>query len=508
MAFVPSTHPEPMHPLDHPTYRQALALLERDRPEDAAELLTEVLADHPGNPAVHLQRGKARGMIGDLVGASEDFGQAIAVDAAEVAYEALYRRGLLRTEQLALADAIADLGWAIAMRPDRMGPYHHRGWARFLDGDLQGAVEDFSEVLRRRSDQVPTWFLRGRVRLEQEDFDGAMADFLVALVMEPDHPEAAFQFQLAAELSKRHERRLADQPDEESPHDWAGHMARAELRRRAGDWVGAIADYFGALRHKINCPQARMGVAIAREALEHESRARVAAERIEQVPGDTAAFVRRADALRRLGKPEDACAVLLAARRVDPRDPEVHAELGITLACWLRDPAGALPHLDEALRHEPNHVEARRHRALARRELGRNPEAIADFDMLEVLIPGDRTLHLNRGLTHEAEGDWEAAERDYGLGLRVTPDHDGLLWKRACARLALGRYPEARVDLERALALRPELAGALAGDAPGGPRADLEAALSAYARHRPDAVADHWAEVSALLVGRRPPLAS
>lgn len=508
MASVPFIDPEPMHPLDHPTYRQALTLLERDRPEDAAELFTDVLAEFPGHPAVHLQRGKARGMVGDLVGAAEDFGRAIAVDAGEVAYEALFRRGLVRTEQLALADAQADFGWAIAMRPDRMGPYHHRGWARFLDGDLQGAVEDFSEVLRRRSDQVQTWFLRGRVRLDQEDFDGAMADFLVALVMEPDHPEAAFQFQLAAELSARHERRLAEASDDpEAPHDWAGHMARAELRRRAGDWVGAIADYFGALRHRINCPQARLGVAIAREALEHESRARVAAERIEQVPGDTAAFVRRADALRRLGKPEDACAVLLAARRVDPSDPEVHAEIGITLACWLRDPAGALPHLDEALRREPNHVEARRHRALARRELGRQAEAVADFDMLEVLIPGDRTLHLNRGLAHEALGDWEAAERDYGLGLRVTPDHDGLLWKRACARLALGRYGDAKQDLERALTLRPALASALAGDA-GGPRADLEAALAAYARHRPDAVADQWAQVSALLVGHRPPLAS
>lgn len=497
-----------MHPLDHPTYRQGLSLLERDRPEDAAELFTDVLAAFPGHPAVHLARGKARGMVGDLVGAAEDFGAAIAADPGEMGYEALFRRGLVRTEQLALQDAIADLGLAIARRPDRMGPYHHRGWARYLDGDLQGAIEDYSEVLKRRSDQVQTWFLRGRVRLDQEDFDGAMADFLVALVMEPDHPEAAFQFQLAAELAARHERRPADATDDpEAPRDWAGHMARAELRRRAGDWVGAMADYFGALRHRINCPQARMGVAIAREALEHESRARVAAERIEQVPGDTAAFVRRADALRRLGKPEEACAVLLQARRVDASDPEVHAELGITLACWLRDPAGALPHLDEALRQEPNHVEARRHRALARRELGRAAEAIADFDMLEVLIPGDRTLHLNRGLTHEAAGDWEAAERDYGLGLRVTPDHDGLLWKRACARLALGRYAEAREDLERAMALRPELADALAGDG-GGARADLEAALAAYVRQRPDAVADQWAEVRALLVGYRPPLAS
>ena len=349
---------------------------------------------------------------------------------------------------------------------------------------------------------MPSWYLRGRARLDQEDFDGAMADFLVTLIMEADHPDAAFQFQLAAEVAARHERRAPEAAsDPEAPADWAGHMARAEARRLGFDWVGAIADYYAALRHRINCPQARLGIAMAREALQHEASARVAAERIEQVPGDTRAFVRRADALRRLGKPEEACAVLLAARRVDPADPEPHAELGLTLACWLGDPNGALPHFDEALRREPNHVEARRHRALARCQLGRHGEAVADFDMLEALIPGDRTLHLNRGLAHEALGDYEAAERDFGLGLRVTPGHDGLFWKRACARLAQGRYDEARQDFETALALRPELASQLAGgqDGPGSPRADLDAALGAYFRLRPDAVADQVAEVRAMM---------
>jgi len=500
-----------MLPPDHPAYRQALICLERDRPEDALELLTEALEAHPGNACAHLQRGKALGALGDLVGAAEDYAAAIATGDLETAYEARFRRGLVFTEQLLLAEAGQDLGYAIALRPDRMGPHHHRGWARFLAGDLQGAVEDYTEVLRKRADHVATWFLRGRARLDQEDFDGAMADFLVALVLEPDHPEASFHFQLASEVASRHERRAPEPGDDDDrPADWAAFMARAEARRAASDHVGAIADFYGALRHRIHCPQARMGVALAREALKHEASARVAAERIGQVPNDTRAFVRRADALRRLGKPEEACAVLLTARRVDPRDPDVHAELGITLACWLSDPAGALPHLDEALRLEPNHVEARRHRALVRRELGRLKEAIADFDMLEHLIPGDRTLHLNRGSAHEQAGDWEAAERDFSLGLRVVQDHEGLLWKRACARLALGRYAEARADLERAFTLRPDLARQLAGEgqAAGTPRADLERAIGAFSRLRPDAIADQAADLRALLAFVHPPLAS
>lgn len=499
-----------MLPPDHPAFRQALVCLERDRPEDACELLTEALEAYPGDAVAHLQRGKARGAVGDLVGAIEDYAMAIGAGDAETAYEARFRRGLIYTEQLVLPDACADLAAAIALRPDRMGPHHHRGWARYLANDLQGAVEDYTEVLRKRADHVTTWYLRGRARLDQEDFDGAMADFLVALVLAPDHPEAAFHFQLASEVASRHERARPEAESDELPDGWAAFMARAEARRAAGDQVGAIADFYGALRHRIHCPQARMGIALSREALQHEAQARVAAERIGQVPGDTRAFVRRADALRRLGKPEEACAVLLSARRVDPRDPEVHAELGITLACWLADPAGALPHLDEALRVEPNHVEARRHRALVRRDLGRLGEAIADFDMLEHLIPGDRTLHLNRGSAHEAAGDWEAAERDFGLGLRVVPDHEGLLWKRACARLALGRYGEARVDLERAFTLRPELARALAGEgqATGSPRQDLERAIGAFHRLRPDVVADQAADLRALLALGRPPLAS
>ncbi|MEB3327826.1 MAG: tetratricopeptide repeat protein [Candidatus Sericytochromatia bacterium] len=486
---------------EHPLFRQGVTLLDRERHEDALELFTELLAVAGGDPVVHLHRGKARGALGDLVGAGEDYGVAIAAGAEEVAYEARLRRGLIRTEQLALEEAVADFSVAAASCARRLAPFHHRGWARYLLGDMQGAVEDYTEVLRRRPDHVATWFLRGRARLDQEDFDGAMADFLVALVLQPEHPEAGFQFQIAAEVAARRERE-PDEAGEEAPEDWAGFLARGEARRHAGEWLGAMADYFGALRHRINCPQARLGVALAREGLLQEASARVAAERLEQVPGDIRAFVRRADALRRLGRPEDACAVLLAARRVDPGDPEVHAELGLTLACWLGDPAGALPHFDEALRHEPNHIEARRHRAIARRGLGRVAEAIQDFDILEQLIPGDRTLYLNRGLAHEALGDWAGAERDYGLGLRVTPANERLLWKRACARLALGRQEEARADFERAIALQPALAALLADDAaPAGEahRADLAAALVAFARLRPEVVADQMAEFGPLL---------
>jgi tetratricopeptide (TPR) repeat protein len=489
----------------HPRFRQGLTCLERERYEDALEIFNELGEAYRGDPVLHLQRGKARGALGDLVGAADDYGVTIILGAGELLYEARLRRGLIRTEQLVLKDAIADFSAAAALSVKRLAPYHHRGWARYLEGDLQGAVEDYTEVLRRRPDHVSTWFLRGRARFDQEDFEGAMADFLVAMVLHPNHPEAGFQFQIAAEVAARHERvgnGGAQEDAAAAPVDWGGFMARAEARRQAADWQGAMADYFGALRHRISCPQARLGVALAREGLLQEASARVAGARMEQVPSDIRAFVRRADALRRLGRPEDACAVLLAARRVDPQDPEVHAELGLTLACWLGDVAGALPHFDEALRHEPNHIEARRYRALVRRELGRLAEAVQDFDMLEHLIPGDRTLYLNRGLAHEAAGNWLEAERDYSLGLRVVADHEGLLWKRACARLALGQADLAQEDFERAIELRPELAACLTSDSPatpsGEPRADLESALRAFARLRPEILADQMADFGTL----------
>ena len=137
-----------MPPLDHPVFRQAVVLLERDRPEDACELLGELIIELGGHAEVYLQRGKARGACGDLVGAAEDFAAAAEGADEETAYEARFRRGLVLTEQLSLRAAVGDFALAIALRPDRMGPYHHRAWARFLEGDLQGAVEDYTEVLR------------------------------------------------------------------------------------------------------------------------------------------------------------------------------------------------------------------------------------------------------------------------------------------------------------------------------------------------------------------------
>ncbi len=95
-------------------------------------------------------------------------------------------------------------------------------------------------------------------------------------------------------------------------------------------------------------------------------------------------------------------------------------------------------------------------RALAREELGRRRDALADFDDaigLKVL-PDDELSRawFDRGVTLDELGRTDEAIGDYSAALKLAPQFAPALNNRANAERRLGRLPEAKADYQAALA--------------------------------------------------------
>lgn len=430
---------------------RAEARAELEDLEGAIADFSRALDLRPDDEELFYDRAHARLAQGDLQGAIADYTRALELtDDRALAFGALSRRGMTHLRMLSLPEAIEDFTDALELRPSALPLYQYRGQARFIDRDHQGAIEDFTTALEGDPEFVPAWYERGRARLEQEDYEGAIDDFHVVLQLAPDHPEAEFQEALAKDL--RLQRDMHPEDDQEArPSDREGYLARAQARYEADDCLGAISDYYRALSFKLEDPHARFGLTMAKQKLQLQAEVRVAEAQLQENPRDLGAYLKRADALRRNGQVDEAVDTLIEARRIDPNQAEIHFELGLTVSCWIKEPEAALPHFNAALGIQPEHLEALRYRALAYRDLKRYDAAVRDFDQVEALAPADRTVHMNRGLVFELQGDHARAEQDYALGLRVAPENDWLFKKRGFARLAQRKLEGAIADFSASL---------------------------------------------------------
>ncbi len=84
------------------------------------------------------------------------------------------------------------------------------------------------------------------------------------------------------------------------------------------------------------------------------------------------------------------------ANRLRPGDPQILTNWG-NLRSDAGDPAGAIPLYDDALRIDPEFIEARYNRALALHRLGQLTEALAAFDALAKAAPNQAKIHGGRG---------------------------------------------------------------------------------------------------------------
>jgi len=163
----------------------------------------------------------------------------------------------------------------------------------------------------------------------------------------------------------------------------------AQVRRSLAERLASQGDWAGAFR--------------AADAL------------VEEHPGDTAARLLRAQALRHGGAPVEAEADLARVLLEDPSNPTAHEELALLCEGASRNEE-ALVHHREALRLAPESARAANNLGFALLARGRHADAVPILEKALRAHPADVRLRNNLGFAYAATGDFTRASRQFALG--------------------------------------------------------------------------------------------
>lgn len=121
------------------------------------------------------------------------------------------------------------------------------------------------------------------------------------------------------------------------------------------------------------------------------------------------------------GEPEKADGALSDAIVVLPRDPSIWIDRSVVRAS-VGDYDRAILDLAQALRIDPDRVEALTLRSAAYRLTGRTDAALDDINAALARDPGNPEALLERGILREGNGDKDGARRDWIQVLTITPE--------------------------------------------------------------------------------------
>ncbi len=319
--------------------------------------------------------------------------------------EILYNRGMARMRVEDRAGALADYDRAITLKPTESKYYGNRGGVRLAEGDHEGALADFTRALEiegRSTAQYYVW--RGTLLYRLARYDDAIADLAEAAIIDPDYKDVFFQKgnaelrggrAAAAEASFSAD--LARDPS------GMGHFNRHVARKQLGKKEEALADLDAAIsidpfRALFLANRGLLAFDLSRfsdAAADLTSAVDIAKETEE--PIDVRWPLAAGLAFTQLGQHEAALGPLALAVELAPEDP----------SCWSN-------------------------RGWVLHQLGRNPEAIVDFDRALSMSPTYEKALFNRAAAREAAGDPGGALQDYRalaeLGADVADEIDRLGW--------------------------------------------------------------------------------
>jgi tetratricopeptide (TPR) repeat protein len=398
-------------------------------------------------------------------------------------WEAHLFRGLSYARRGAHAQAIADYGRAIELKPNDAQAFARRSYSNRAIKYLDRAFADAEQAIALAPYYGYAHRQRALVHLERRHFEKAIADLERSMEHDPHEDILYFERAQAWEGLGKHELALADleravamdprhAPYLENRARLYMHFERWReaiedldaalslvannihaLRRRAlahekaGQREAAIADYRAVLRtspydtdsqaalRRLSAPTGTADGASCRDPrmpvidrVADCSRAIQTAKTREQ---RAVAYFARSQiyglVMRQLDK---ALEDVEQAMKHKPGWAEAHSYRGL-VRMWRGDPKAALADFDRAIELDPKIApNMLLSRATARIELKLYAPALADIDRVFPLMPNNPAVFYTRGLAHERMGKREQAIGDYREALKIFPQfqppRDGL----------------------------------------------------------------------------------
>ena len=187
---------------------------------------------------------------------------------------------------------------------------------------------------------------------------------------------------------------------------------------------------------------------------------RVAVER--ETHDSAGAYLNLGLSLLRLDRPEEAEAAFRSALEAEPRHRDAHQNLGEALRNQRRYEEAAAAYR-EAIEADPEYALAHAGLGESLHRLSRHEEALASLDRsldLAPEAPAAGTLHLIAGQAARQLERFAESERHFRHAMQLMPGQAAPHLELAITSLRQGRNDQAEDELERALALAPDLAAA------------------------------------------------
>jgi tetratricopeptide (TPR) repeat protein len=299
--------------------------------------------------------------------------------------------------------------------------------------DFRGAEAVVDEALGQHGDNHELWFAKGVVRQAQDDATGAEQAWGKTLELSPEFVPAI--------------------------------NGIGAIRLAKGDFDAAIDRFTQALRLDPDFADAHYNLGLALLGAKQKEKAILAFERAAKLaPDDATMLVQLADMYVQAGKPELAIPLCTHAQEVAPDLATAYLVHGHALV-KQGDFAGASTQFTQALKRDPDDLDARLGLARAQQRAGKLPEAAKQLELLTGVVPDSPVVWAEWGSVLAKQGDLAGALAKFDKALAIDPKFEAG-WVRKVGALAQARRcKEAKDALGKLRDLEPDEASMDAANA-------------------------------------------
>ncbi|MSP49960.1 MAG: tetratricopeptide repeat protein [Alphaproteobacteria bacterium] len=238
--------------------------------------------------------------------------------------------------------------------------------------------------------------------------------------------------------------------------DLTKSLSQAIAAHQRGDLDEAAGRYRAILRkHRRHFDALHLLGTLHHQRGQHEQAVELIVEAIRINDGFAPAHFNHANALRALGRLEEALAGYDRGLEARPDDAEALNNRGVILA-ELRRPGPALDSFERAIRLRPDYADALNNRGNALKDLLRPEEALACYDAALRIRPGYLQALTNRANVLKELKRFDLALASFDRALAADPTSVEALANRGVMLMELGRHGDAAASFAAAIAIEPD----------------------------------------------------